>query len=81
MILTHIDESAGAALAELARLVGEADFHDAGDVAGRSLHADGVARDQLRPHRDRAEDDLETVEEILSDNDDCLSPSCPTLAG
>ena len=60
-ILTGIDKSAWLALAELPGLVGEGDLHDAGDVAGRGLHSDGVRGDQLRPDRDRAEDHLWSI--------------------
>ena len=80
-ILTHIDEAAGAALAELPGLVGEADLDNAGDVTGRGLHPDGVTRDQLGPDRDCAEDDLEPVKEVLSDDDDGLTSGCPSLTG
>ena len=80
-ILTHIDEAAGAALAELPGLVGEADLDNAGDVTGRGLHPDSVTCDQLGPDRDCAEDDLEAVKEVLSDDDDGLTPGRPPLAG
>ena len=44
---TGVDESAGRALAELLGLVGQRHLHHPRDVAGRSLHADRVRRDQL----------------------------------
>ena len=69
-ILTDIDESARLALAELPGLVGEGDLHDSRDVAGRGLYPDGVGGDQLRPDRDRAEDDLcSTVQYIVTVHD------------
>ena len=46
-----------------------------------SLHPDGVTGDQLAPHRDRPEDDLESVKEVLPDNDDSLPSSSPTFTG
>ena len=80
-ILTHIDEAAGAALAELPGLVGEADLDNAGDVTGRGLDPDGVTRDQLGPDRDCAEDDLDPVKEVLPDDDDGLPSRRPSLTG
>ena len=50
-------------------------------MTGRGLDPDGVTRDQLRPHGDGAEDDLEPVKEVLPDNDDGLAPGRPALAG
>ena len=50
-------------------------------MAGRGLDPDGVAGDQLAPHRDGPEDDLEAVEEVLADDDDGLAPGRPALAG
>ena len=46
-----------------------------------SLHHDGVTRDQLTPHRDGSEDDLESVKEVLPDDDDSLSSSSPSFTG
>ena len=50
-------------------------------MPGRGLDTDGVARDELRPHGDRAEDDLETVEEVIANDDDGAASSRPSLAG
>ena len=81
LILTYIDESAGASLAELPGLVGQTHLHNAGDVTWRGLHPDGVAGDQLTPHRDGPKDDLQAVEKVLADNDDGLTASSPALTG
>ena len=50
-------------------------------MPGRGLDPDGVTGDQLAPHRDGSEDDLETVEEVLADDDDGLAARGPPLAG
>ena len=78
-VLTDIDEAAGGALAELPGLVREADLDYPRDVPGRGLHPDGVVGDELAPHRDRPEDHLEPVEEILSNDDDSLAPGSPAF--
>ena len=43
------------------------------------LYTNGVARDELTPHGDCAKDDLETIEEVLPDDNDSLTPSCPSF--
>ena len=80
-ILTHIDKAAGRSLAEHLGFVGESHLHHPGDVAGRGLHPDGVAGDQLAPHQHGPEDHLEAVEEVVPDDDDGAAPGGPALAG
>ena len=50
-------------------------------MPGRSLYSHGMTCDQLAPHRNGAEDDLKTIKEVFSDDDDCLSSCCPTFTG
>ena len=50
-------------------------------MPGRSLYSHSMTRDQLAPHRNGAEDDLKTIKEVFSDDDDCLSSCCPTFTG
>ena len=79
--LTDIDEPSWSSFAEHLGLVGESDLHHPRDVPGRGLHPDGVAGDQLAPHQHRPEHHLQTVEEVVPDDDDGAAPSCPALAG
>ena len=53
---------------------------DSGVLPGRCLDSDGVGSDELAPHGDGPEDDLQAVKEILSDDDDSLTAGCPALA-
>ena len=50
-------------------------------MPGRSLYSHGMTCDQLTPHRNCPEDDLKTIKEVFSDDDDCLSSSCPSFTG
>ena len=56
--LTDVDKSPGRPLAEHLGLVGERHLDHPGDVAGRGLHPDGVAGDELAPDQHRAEYNL-----------------------
>ena len=79
--LTDVDKAAGRSLAEHLGFVGERHLHHARDVAGRGLHPDGVAGDELAPHQHGAEHHLEAVEEVVADDDDGAAPGGPALAG
>lgn len=46
-VLTCVNESSRCPFAELFWLVGQCDFYNTRDVPGRSLHADGMRRNQL----------------------------------
>lgn len=53
-VLTGVDKAPRSTFAELLRLVGEGDFHNARDVPRRCLHSDGVGGYQLRkPHMNK----------------------------
>ena len=80
-LLTDIDKSAGASFVELSWFVGQADLHYARDVSRWSLNSDCMAGDQLTPDGDGPEDDLHPVKEVLSDDDDGLTASSPSLTG
>ena len=58
-LLTDIDKSAGGALAEHFRLVRQGHLDHPGDVSGRGLHTDGMARNQLTPHQHGPEHHLQ----------------------
>ena len=44
---TCVDEASRCAFAELFGFVGQRDLHHPGDVSGRSLHSNGMGRDEL----------------------------------
>jgi hypothetical protein len=50
-------------------------------LPGRCLDPDGVGGDELAPHGDRPEDDLQAVEEVLANNYNGLTAGGPSLAG
>ena len=80
-VLTYVDEAPRLSFAELSGLVGEADLHYSRYMSGRGLHSDGVVRDQLTPNGYCAEDNLEAIKEVLSDDDDSLPSRSPALGG
>ena len=50
-------------------------------MSWRSLNSDGVTRDQLGPDQHGAEHHLETVEEVIANDDDGAASSRPSLTG
>lgn len=78
--LTNIDEAARLTLAELLALVRQSDLDHAGDLARRRLDANRVRRNQLTPHEHRAENDLQSVKEIITDNNYLRPANGPALA-
>ena len=69
--LTDIDEPAGSSSAKLLALETQCDFDYAGNVTWRGLDADRVGCYQLTPDQHCPEQNLDPIEEVVADDDDC----------